>query len=50
MSDQEYEDFRRTLSLAQAALRAAGEREEANRKAEAARTQEDDSLQHYRFK
>lgn len=50
MSEQEFEDFRRTMPLAQAALRAATEREEARRKAEAAKQQDEESLHHYRFK
>lgn len=51
MSEQEYEDFRRTMTLAQAALRAASEREDAKRKADVANKAEDDSsLHHYRFK
>lgn len=51
MSEQEFEEFRRSMSLAQAALRAATERDDARRKAKAAdEPDEDASLHHYRFK
>lgn len=48
MSEQEFEDFRRTMSLAQAALKAAAKRDEDQRKAKS--REDDDSVHHYRFK
>lgn len=48
MSDDEQKEFLRTVSLAQAALRAATEREEKSRSQEIDR--DEGSMQHLRFK
>jgi len=49
MSEQEFEEFQRSMSLAQAALKAASKRVEDHRRAEAA-LEEDEPVHHYRFK